>query len=149
MVRSKSEKLFKRFYERTESKTSLYKVWLQIWLQANSVPTVGTLVYIDQQNKMQTTLFQKSSDHQNFLNVKSEHPYPLKKSIPFSHFKFNKYAQHYKTTTASLENLLSNLLMKDTKKVLSYSKFRRLTNSIKNDCSTNKYIMINNGYHYQ
>ena len=90
MVRSKSEKLFKRFYERTESKTSLYKVWLKIWLQANSVPTVGTLVYIDQQNKMQTTLFQKSSDRQNFLNVKSEHLYSLKKSFPFSHFKFNE-----------------------------------------------------------
>ena len=26
-------------------------------------------VYIDQQNKLQTTVFRKSSDHQNFLNV--------------------------------------------------------------------------------
>ena len=42
------------------------------------------LVYIDEQNKLQTTLFQKSSDHQNFLNAKSEDPYSLKKSIPNS-----------------------------------------------------------------
>ena len=28
----------KRFYEWTELKTSLYKGWLQIWLQANTVP---------------------------------------------------------------------------------------------------------------
>ena len=28
----------KRFYKWTESKASLYKVWLQIWLQANRVP---------------------------------------------------------------------------------------------------------------
>ena len=31
-------KTVKRFYEWTELKTSLYKVWLQIWLQANRVP---------------------------------------------------------------------------------------------------------------
>ena len=31
-------KTAKRFYKWTESKTSLYKVWLQIWLQANRVP---------------------------------------------------------------------------------------------------------------
>ena len=45
---------------------------------------LDTLVYIDQQNKLQTTLFRKSSDSQNFLNAKSEHPYSLKKSIPYS-----------------------------------------------------------------
>ena len=43
-----------------------------------------TLVHIDQQNELQTTLFQKSSDRQNFLNAKSKHPYSLKKSIPYS-----------------------------------------------------------------
>ena len=36
---------------------------------------LDTLVYIDQQNKLQTTLFQKSSDRQNVLNAKWEHPY--------------------------------------------------------------------------
>ena len=45
---------------------------------------LDTLVYIDQQNKLQTTLFWKLSDHQNFLNAKSEHLYSLKKSIPYS-----------------------------------------------------------------
>ena len=45
---------------------------------------LDTLVYIDQQNKLQTTLFRKSSDRQNFLNAKLEHPYSLKKSIPYS-----------------------------------------------------------------
>ena len=45
---------------------------------------LDTLVYIDQQNKLQTTLSRKSSERQNFLNAKSEHPYSLKKSIPYS-----------------------------------------------------------------
>ena len=75
-------KTTKRFYEETESKTSLYKGWLQILLQENRVPRHFSL--LDQQNKLQTTLFRKSTDRQNFLNAKSEHPYSLKKSIPYS-----------------------------------------------------------------
>ena len=71
-----------RFYEWTESKSYLYKVWLQI--DCKKIAFLDTLVYIDQQNKLQTTLFRKSSDSQNFLNAKSEHPYSLKKSIPYS-----------------------------------------------------------------
>ena len=43
---------------------------------------LDTLVYVDKQNRLQTTLFRKSSDCQNFLNAKSEHPCSLKKSIP-------------------------------------------------------------------
>ena len=35
---------------------------------------LDTLVYIDQQNNLQTILFQKSSECQNLLNAKSEHP---------------------------------------------------------------------------
>ena len=45
---------------------------------------LDTIVYIDQQNKLQTTLFRKSRDHQNFLNAKSEHSLSLKKSISYS-----------------------------------------------------------------
>ena len=78
MVWTKSEKQLKGFMG--ESNTSLYKVLLQIWLQANRVPR-HYLVYIDQQNKLQATLFRKSSDRQNFHNTKSEHPYSLKYSL--------------------------------------------------------------------
>ena len=45
---------------------------------------MNTLVYIDQQNKLQTTLFLKSSDGRNFVNTKTEHPYSLQKSILYS-----------------------------------------------------------------
>ena len=38
---------------------------------------------------------------------------------PVKHFKFGKYVQHSKTNTVTLENLFSNLLIKDTKKMLS------------------------------
>ena len=73
---------------------------------------IDTLVYIDQQNKLQTTLFRKSSDRQNFLNAKSEHPY----IHTAKHFEFDEYAQHSKNTTVTLKKLMNNLLIKDTKK---------------------------------
>ena len=52
--------------------------------ECKRIELLDTLVYIDQQNKLQTTLFRKSSDRQNFLNTKSKHLYSLKKSIPYS-----------------------------------------------------------------
>ena len=92
-------KTVERFYEWIESKTSFYK---------------------DQQNKLQINLFRKSRNRQNLLNVKSEHPYSLKRTIPTTiptakHFKLYEYVQHSKTTTVTLEKLLNNLLIKDTK----------------------------------
>ena len=52
--------------------------------ECEQIEFLDTLVYIDQLIKLQTNLFRKSSDRQNFLNAKSEHPYSLKKSIPYS-----------------------------------------------------------------
>ena len=42
-----------------------------------------------------------------------------------------------------------NLLIKDVKKQIPDSKLRRLTNSIKNNLSINKRVIISNLYHYQ
>ena len=52
--------------------------------ECRQIEFLDTLVYIDQQIKLQTTLSQKSSDRQNFLNPKWEHLYSLKKFIPYS-----------------------------------------------------------------
>ena len=45
---------------------------------------LGTLVYMDNNNKLQTTLYKKPTDRQNYFHSKSEHPYSLKKSIAYS-----------------------------------------------------------------
>ena len=42
------------------------------------------------------------------------------------HFEFDEYAQHSKTTTVTLENLLNNLLIKDTKKMLSLQQIQKV-----------------------
>ena len=46
---------------------------------------LDTLVYVDNNNKLQTTLYKKPTDRQNYLYSKSEHSYSLKKSIAYSH----------------------------------------------------------------
>ena len=121
MVWTKSEKQLKDFMSELNQK---HPIKFDYKFDCKQIEFLDTLVYIYQQNKLQPTLFRKSSDYQNFLNAKSEHPYSLKKSI-------------------------TNLSIKDTKKMSSYSKFRRLANSIENNCSINKNVVINNASLYQ
>ena len=42
------------------------------------------LVYIGSNNRLQTTLYKKPTDCQNYLHAKSAHPFSLKKSILYS-----------------------------------------------------------------
>ena len=44
----------------------------------------NTLVYIHSKGRLQTTLYKKPTDCQNYLHAKSAHPFSLKKSIPYS-----------------------------------------------------------------
>ena len=45
---------------------------------------MDTLVYIDSNNRLQTTLYKKPTDCQNYLHAKSAHKFSLKESIPYS-----------------------------------------------------------------
>ena len=82
MVWTKSEKQIKDFMNELNQKHPSIK--FNYKLECKQIEFLETLVYIDQQNKLQTTLFRKSSDRQNFLNAKLEHPYSFRKSIPYS-----------------------------------------------------------------
>ena len=82
MVWTKSEKRLKDFMSELNQKHPSIKFDCKV--DYKQIQFLDTLVYIDQQNKLQTTLSRKSSERQNFLNAKSEHPYSLKKSIPYS-----------------------------------------------------------------
>ena len=82
MVWIKSDKKLKDFISELNQKHPSIKFdYKSDWKQ---IEFLDTLINIDQQNKLQTTFFRKSSDRQNFLNTKSEYPYSLKKSIPNS-----------------------------------------------------------------
>ena len=45
---------------------------------------LDVLVYKDHNNMLQTTIYRKQTDRQNYLDARSEHPKLLKDSIPYS-----------------------------------------------------------------
>ena len=45
---------------------------------------LDAMLYKDENNNIQTTLYRKPTDQQAFLHAKSEHPRSLKSSIPYS-----------------------------------------------------------------
>ena len=49
-----------------------------------NIAFLDRLAFIDSNNRLQTTLFKKPTDCQNFLHAKSAHPFSLKKSIFYS-----------------------------------------------------------------
>ena len=82
MVWTKSEKQLKDFMSEPNQKHP--SINFDYKFDCKQIEFLDTLVYIDQQNKLNTTLFRKLSDRENFLNAKSEHLYLLKKSISYS-----------------------------------------------------------------
>ena len=81
MVWTESEKQLKDFMSELNQK---HPIKFDYKFDCKQIEFLDTLVYIDQQNKLKTTLFQKSRDRQNFVNAKLELPYSLKKIIPYS-----------------------------------------------------------------
>ena len=45
---------------------------------------LDVLVYKDHDNMLQTTIYRKQTDRQNYLDARSEHPKLLRDSIPYS-----------------------------------------------------------------
>ena len=68
MVWTKSEKQLIDFMSKLNQNHSSVK--FDYKFDCKQIEFLNTLVYIDKQNKLQTTFFRKSSDRQNFLNAK-------------------------------------------------------------------------------
>ena len=45
----------------------------------DKIEFLDTLIYKDENNNIQTTLYKKPTDRQNYINSKSAHPFSLKK----------------------------------------------------------------------
>ena len=69
---------------------------------------IHIMVCRDQQHKIQTTIFRKPTDQQTYLHAQSNHPKPLKDSIPY------RQALHIKTicSTASKFNKNCDIITK-------------------------------------
>ena len=82
MVWIKSESELRHFMNEINQKHQSIK--FDFKFSKESIEFLDTLVYIDSKNRLQTTLYKKPTDCQNYLHAKSAHPFSLKKSIPYS-----------------------------------------------------------------
>ena len=82
MVWIKSESELRQFMNGINQKRQSIKFILKF--SKKSTEFLDTLVYIDSNNRLQTTLYKKPTDCQNYLDAKSAHPFSFKKRIPYS-----------------------------------------------------------------
>ena len=100
MIWTKSENERKIFMKDLNTKHPSIK--FDFKYSKNKIEFLDTLVYIDQHQKLQTSLYQKPTDSQNYLHANSKHPCSFKKSIPYSQAlrikrvcsKFQEYVKH-------------------------------------------------------
>ena len=79
MIWTKSEKDLTEFLNELNTKHTSVK--FEFKYSRQQIEFLDTLVY---NNKLQTTLYKKPADRQNYLHSKSKHSYSLKKSIAYS-----------------------------------------------------------------
>ena len=82
MVWTKSKSELKHFMNEINKKHQSIKFYFK--LSKESLEFLDTLVYIDSKNRLQTTLYKKPIDCQNYLYAKSAHLFSLEKSVPYS-----------------------------------------------------------------
>ena len=82
MIWTKSEKDLVEFLDELNTKHTSIK--FEFKYSRQQIEFLVTVVYIDNNNKLQATQYKKPTDRQNYLHSKSEHPYSLKKSIAYS-----------------------------------------------------------------
>ena len=60
------------------------KIKFDFQISPRKIAFLDAMLYKDENNNIQTTLYRKPTDQQAFLHAKSEHPRSLKNSIPYS-----------------------------------------------------------------
>ena len=82
MVWIKSESELRKFMNEINKKYQSFK--FDFKFSKENIEFLDTLVYIDSNNRLQTTLYKKPTDCQNYLHAKSAHLFSLKKSMLYS-----------------------------------------------------------------
>ena len=82
-----------------------------------------TAVYIDENNKLETKLYRRPTDRQNYLHRKSEHPTNLKINIPYSQaHRIKRICSAIEEFDKSCDTLKKNLSKEDTQNWNLYDK---------------------------
>ena len=77
-----SEQQFTKFISELNDKHGSIKFDFE--MSKRQIPFLDTIVYLDERNHIQTKLYRKQTDRQNYLHRASEHPEPLKNKLAYS-----------------------------------------------------------------
>ena len=82
----------------------------------HSIAFLDTLVYIDNNRKLQTTLYTKPTDTHSYLHFHSAHPRHLKINLPFSQaLRIRRICSEDNELTKNMNNLITNFTMRGYK----------------------------------
>ena len=74
-------------------------------------PFLVTIVYIDNKSHLQTRIYWKTTDRQNYLHKASEHPPPLKESLVYSQaLRIKRLCSDNEEYTSSTELLVRSFI---------------------------------------
>ena len=82
LIWTKSENELLTFFEKLNQQHPSIK--FEMKYSKDKIEFLDTLIYKDKNNNIQTTLYKKPTDRQNYIHSKSTHPFSLKKSIAYS-----------------------------------------------------------------
>ena len=109
MVWIKSESELRKFMNEINQKHQSIK--FDFMFSKENIEFLDTLVYIDSNSRLQTTLYKKPADCQNYLHAKSAHPFSLKKSIPYSQaLRIKRICSTFEEYRKHSQDLIKNLL---------------------------------------
>ena len=82
LIWTKSENELLTFFEKLNQQHPSIK--FEMKYSKDKIEFLDTLIYKDKNNNIQTTLYKKPTDRQNYIHSKSTHPFSLKKSTAYS-----------------------------------------------------------------
>ena len=121
---TKSENELLTFFEKLNQQHSSIK--FEMKYSRDKIEFLDNLIYKYKNNNIQTTLYKKPKDRQNYIHSKSAHPFSLKNSIAYS--KALRLKQISSTTgeyEKHTDNLKKQLFKKVIQKLWSMKKFRK------------------------
>ena len=112
MVWIKSKSKLRKFMNEINQKHQSIK--FDFKFSKENIEFLNTLVYIDSNNRLQTTLYRKRTDSQNYLHAKLAHPFSLKKSIPYTQaLKIKCICSTFKEHRKHSQDLIKRFVEKD------------------------------------
>ena len=124
---TKSENELVTFLEKLNQQHSSIKFEMKYFKE--KIEFLDTLIYKDKNNNIQTTLYKKPTDRQNYIHSKSAHPFSLKKSIAYSQaLRLKRICSTTGEYEKHTDNLKKQLLKKDYPETMVNEKIQKATN---------------------